>query len=192
MKLTLEQVNIETALRAYLQSNYGLSLRNKVAVMDFTAGRGKNGLSVLVTINDADIPGEDDIGMASVATLIDNTKAEKPLSATDKRIAAQSDAKAGTVGALLNTAEADAKPKAESKAATVAVEEVPVAATIGSDAVTGTVVNTELNSDTSTAAVDVAAVAETEVPAVSTEDAVATEAVDPVKPAPKTSSGLFS
>lgn len=183
MKMTLEQVDIETALRAYLQSTYGLTLRNKVAVMDFTAGRGKNGLSVLVTIKDAGIPGDDSVGTASVATLIDNTKviddtkAEKPLSATDKRIAAQSEAKAGTVGALLNTAEADAKPKAET---------APIA-------VTGTETKTELNSNPSTTPVEVAPQAETEVAAVSTEQAVAAEEVAPAPaPAPKTSSGLFS
>lgn len=177
MKMTLEQEDIETALRAYLQANYGLSLRNKVAVMDFTAGRGKNGLTVLVTVKDAGIPGEDDVGTASVATLIENTKQEKSLSATDKRIAAQADAAPGTVGALLNTAEAEAKPK-EVEAAVVVVTEQQT-----EPAPAPVVVETPVE-------VEAAPVAEAEVPAVSTEEAVAEEA----KPAtaPKTSSGLFS
>jgi len=172
MKLTLEQNNIETALRAYLQSNYGLSLRNKVAVMDFTAGRGKNGLSVLVTINDANIPGEDTSD--SVSQLIDSTK---KVSATDKRIADQKEAKDGTVGSLLNTAEVQAKvetapaPVAEVAEVTLTVEEA---------------------ASTAVAVEDPTPVAEVEVPAVSTEDTVAAEVVDPVKPPPKTSSGLFS
>lgn len=196
MKLTLEQDNIETALRAYLQSNYGLSLRNKVAVMDFTAGRGKNGLSVLVTINDANIPGDDSVGTASVGELI---AAAKPaafigdsltvlLSATDKRIAAQADAKPGTVGALLNTAEAEAKVDT---AAPVVVAEVAQAVISEADAAGEPATGIAVATKTQAPAVEVAA--EAEVAAVTTETAVAAEApaVD-VKPAPKTSSGLFA
>lgn len=192
MKLTLEQDNIETALRAYLQSNYGLSLRNKEAVMDFTAGRGKNGLSVLVTIKDANIPGDDSVGTASVGELIAATKPAAIvgqnqtalLSATDKRIEALKDAKVGTVGALLNTAEAEAK--VDTAAPVAVVEETAAAVVVAEDAPVAV---------TETAAPAVEVAAEAEVAAVTTETAVAEDAPVPtaeVKPAPKTSSGLFA
>ena len=185
MKLTLEQVNIEAALTAYLQSNYGLSLRNKVAVMDFTAGRGKNGLSVLVTINDANIPGDDSVVTVAAKPASIGAGIIKEASATDKRIAAQADAKPGTVGALLNTAEAQAKPQTEAAQASVA--EVTQAVVSAADAAGETVAVAE----TQAPAVEVAA--EVEVAAVTTETAVAEVAVpDEVKPAPKTSSGLFA
>lgn len=177
MKFTLEQDTIESALRTYLQANYGLSLRNKEAVMSFTAGRGKNGLSVQVNIKDATIPGDDAVG----STAIVGQNVPKA-SAAEKISVALASAAPGTVGASLQAA------------STVAVETQAVEAVADPVVVAEAAPVAVVEAEVETAPV----VAEAEVAAVTTEAAVAAESTvvpteEAVKPAaPKTTTGLFA
>lgn len=178
MKFTLEQDTIESALRTYLQANYGLSLRNKEAVMSFTAGRGKNGLSVQVNIKDATIPGDDAVGNNIGAAIVGQNVPKA--SAAEKISVALASAAPGTVGASLQAA------------STVAVETQAV------EAVADPVVVAEAAPVAVVEAEAAPVVAEAEVAAVTTEAAVAAESTavpteEAVKPAaPKTTTGLFA
>jgi hypothetical protein len=57
MNIQLKQSEIEVALRQYLERQ-GISLRNKSFAVDFTSGRGNNGLSAEAIIEDISIPGD--------------------------------------------------------------------------------------------------------------------------------------
>lgn len=59
MNIILKQADIEKALRQYVERQ-GFSLRNKTFAVGFTHGRGDNGLSASVTIEDIEIPGYTD------------------------------------------------------------------------------------------------------------------------------------
>lgn len=56
MQIQLKQKEIEAALKAFI-SGQGISLKGKTVAMVFTSGRGGNGLSVELSIDDQDIPG---------------------------------------------------------------------------------------------------------------------------------------
>jgi len=56
MNIILKQPEIEAAIRMYTERQ-GISLRNKVMSIAFTSGRGTNGVSVELVIDDVAIPG---------------------------------------------------------------------------------------------------------------------------------------
>jgi hypothetical protein len=56
MEIILKQPDIEKAIRQYI-GHQGISLRNKTMSIDFTSGRGGNGLSAAIHIDDVEIPG---------------------------------------------------------------------------------------------------------------------------------------
>jgi hypothetical protein len=60
MNITLKQADIEKAVRLYIERQ-GFHLLNKTLSIDFSMGRGENGLSAILTIEDAvTIPGYTD------------------------------------------------------------------------------------------------------------------------------------
>lgn len=61
MNINLKQPEIELAIRQYLERQ-GISLRSKSVTVDFTSGRGNNGLSAEVIIENVSIPGDDIVG----------------------------------------------------------------------------------------------------------------------------------
>lgn len=58
MNIILKQGDIEKAVRHYVEKQ-GINLRNKTLGIVFNMGRGENGLSASLTIDDIDIPGSD-------------------------------------------------------------------------------------------------------------------------------------
>lgn len=176
MKLTLEQTNIETAVRTYLQATYGLSLRNKETTMEFKAGRGSNGVTVLVSIEDVTIPGE--AAPANVGGLVGNADLPKP-SAADKVVETLNAAPEGTLGAAIAASTAAVEVAAVTETPVVVVaEQEPTLETndpLGATAEPEPVVVVE---------------AEADVPALTTEGAVQEEAE--VQAAPVTTTGLFN
>lgn len=58
MNIILKQSDIEKAVRQHIV-NQGISLRNKTLGITFNMGRGENGLSASLTIEDVEIPGFD-------------------------------------------------------------------------------------------------------------------------------------
>lgn len=66
MNIQLNQHEIEAAIRESI-ARQGVHLRNKTIGIAFSAGRGSNGLSANLTIDDIRIPGDDDVGTAITA-----------------------------------------------------------------------------------------------------------------------------
>lgn len=199
MKLTLEQTNIEAAVQTYLQTTYGLSLRNKQTTMEFKAGRGTNGVSVLVSIDDVTIPGEVAQVNVSQGPLAGYATAPK-VSAADKIAASVSTSPEGTLGAAIAAGQTAAEtpvPVADLPSTTpaetpvVTAGEVPPQENGTADPFASAGANTVSDADP----VVESQIPETEVPAVTTESVVVTDEAPVVEAAPtpvKTTSGLFS
>ena len=90
MNINLKQPEIETALRQYIGRK--LDLRNSTLAIMFNMGRGDNGLSANLTIEDVEIPGFTDVADPDEPILV--------LSAAGPSAAA----KAMTAGGLLSDA----------------------------------------------------------------------------------------
>lgn len=128
MEITLKQPDIEKAVRLHVERQ-GISLRNKNLTIDFSMGRGANGLVANLTIEDVEIPGFNEP---------EPTAADMPSAAVQAMVTGTNQGKVATkvAGSKPNTAEMqELKEAAKADVAVTApivevngVVEVPVTA----------------------------------------------------------------
>ena len=115
MNIILKQNEIEKALRQYLQ-HQGINMRDKTMTVDFTSGRGTNGLSASIDIEEIEIPG---FSGGNVFPLIDTNFSGQTGGEVVDTVAGTSTSTSGTV--------ADTETAVQ-PATDVSTEEVPVTA----------------------------------------------------------------
>lgn len=110
MQVNLKQAEIISALKMYVASQ-GINLAGKDVEMVFTAGRKESGISVEITIEEADTPFEAvDQAKAAIAKVVDNVvnlPVKDVASATAAPVAEPSTAPANPVAAALSEDKGD-------------------------------------------------------------------------------------